>query len=116
MILDEYPKEITLKDGSKLVLRPMVAEDEAALLAFFQGLSEGERLYLRDDVTDPEVVRGWAENVDYNRVLPVLPCARITNPFLGRRRLFVNAPKQTWQKNDVCSFIANSGRFSGLDL
>ena len=50
MILDEYPKEITLKDKSTLTVRPMVAEDEGALLAFFQGLSESERLYLRDNV------------------------------------------------------------------
>ncbi len=72
MILDEYPKEVTLKDGSTLTVRPMVAEDEAGLLAFFQGLSEAERLYLRDDVSDPAVIKGWAESVDYNRVLPIL--------------------------------------------
>jgi len=72
MMLDEYPKEISLKDGSGVVLRPMVKEDESALLAFFQGLSEGDRLYLRDDVTDPEVVSDWAKRLDYNRVLPIL--------------------------------------------
>jgi RimJ/RimL family protein N-acetyltransferase len=72
MILDEYPKEITLKDGSTLTLRPMVASDEGALLAFFQGLSEAERLYLRDNVSDPAVIKGWAKSVDYNRVLPIL--------------------------------------------
>ena len=72
MILDEYPKEVTLKDGSTLTVRPMVAKDEAGLLAFFQGLSEAERMYLRDDVSDPAVIKGWAESVDYNRVLPIL--------------------------------------------
>jgi RimJ/RimL family protein N-acetyltransferase len=72
MILDEYPKELTLKDGSNLTARPMVPEDEGALLAFFQSLSEAERLYLRDDVSDPAVIKGWAESVDYNRVLPIL--------------------------------------------
>jgi RimJ/RimL family protein N-acetyltransferase len=50
----------------------MVAKDEAGLLAFFQGLSEAERMYLRDDVSDPAVIKGWAESVDYNRVLPIL--------------------------------------------
>ena len=86
MILDEYPKEVALKDGSTVTLRPMVARDEAALLEFFQSLSEGERLYLRDNVTDPEVVRGWAESVDYNRVLPVRTGYR--------GRIFILHPRQ----------------------
>jgi RimJ/RimL family protein N-acetyltransferase len=72
MILDDYPKNLTLKDGTQLLLRPMEKGDEAALLAFFQGLPESDRFYLRDDVTDPAVVKGWADNIDYDRVLPVL--------------------------------------------
>ena len=68
MILDEYPKQLTLKDGSELTVRPMVAADEGALLAFFQGLSEAERLYLRDDVSDPAVIKNWAATVDYRHV------------------------------------------------
>ncbi|UCG39643.1 MAG: hypothetical protein JSV00_05335, partial [bacterium] len=72
MILDEYPKTVNLRDGSRITLRPMIKEDEKILLEFFQGLSEGDRLYLRDDVADPAVVRGWVENIDYQRVLPIL--------------------------------------------
>jgi RimJ/RimL family protein N-acetyltransferase len=72
MILDDYPKEITLRDNSTVILRPLVKEDEQALIAFFQGLKEEDRLYLRDDVTDPAVIRGWMENIDYERVLPIL--------------------------------------------
>ncbi len=30
-----------------------------ALLRFFAGLPEGDRTFIREDVTDPEVVRGW---------------------------------------------------------
>jgi ribosomal protein S18 acetylase RimI-like enzyme len=31
-----------------------------ALLRFFTDLPEGDRTFIREDVTDPEVVRGWA--------------------------------------------------------
>ncbi|TNF50733.1 N-acetyltransferase, partial [bacterium] len=72
MMLDEYPKEITLRDNSKVTLRPLVKEDEAALIEFFQGLIEEDRLYLREDVADPEIIRGWMENIDYEKVLPIL--------------------------------------------
>ncbi len=72
MILDEYPKEITLKDGSTVTLRPMAEDDEAGLLEFFTGLSKADRLYLRHDVSNPEVIKSWAQNIDYDRVLPIL--------------------------------------------
>jgi RimJ/RimL family protein N-acetyltransferase len=75
MILDEYPKEITLKDGSSVTLRPMVEDDEAGLLEFFTGLSKADRLYLRHDVSNPEVIKSWAQNIDYERVLPILAVA-----------------------------------------
>ena len=72
MILEEYPKTVSLKDGSSVIFRPMVREDEGSLLEFFSSLSTADRLYLRDDVTNPEIVRSWAENVDYEKTLPIL--------------------------------------------
>lgn len=72
MILDEYPKEVTLRDGSKVTLRPAVREDEEALYQFFVGMSNEDRLYLRDNVQDREIIRGWMENLDYEKVLPIV--------------------------------------------
>lgn len=72
MPLDEYPKKINLRDGSKVIMRPVLREDEEALYQFFKGLSKEDRLYLRDDVTSREVIHGWMENIDYERVLPIL--------------------------------------------
>ena len=72
MNLDEYPKETALKDGSSLTLRPMVREDEEGLMEFFAGIPEEERLYLRNDVINPELIRYWVENINYDRVLPIL--------------------------------------------
>ena len=72
MPLDVYPKTVKLRDGSEVIMRPAVKEDEEALYRFFRGLSDEDRLYLRDDVANREVIRGWMENLDYEKVLPIL--------------------------------------------
>lgn len=71
-MLRDYPKEVTLKSGEKVTLRPMVKEDEQKLLAFFSRLPEEDRLFLRDNVTDPRVIKSWVDNLDYEHVLPIL--------------------------------------------
>ncbi|MEM4408218.1 MAG: GNAT family N-acetyltransferase [Candidatus Caldarchaeum sp.] len=73
IVLEErYPREVTLEDGTKVTIRPMVREDEERLLEFFSTIPESERIFLQHDVTDPEVIRGWCENLNYYRVLPLL--------------------------------------------
>ena len=67
-----YPKELILTDRSRVTVRPMVREDEDALLEFFRKVPEGDRFYLRDDVASSEVIRDWAQDLDYDRVLPLL--------------------------------------------
>jgi RimJ/RimL family protein N-acetyltransferase len=70
-----YEKEGKLKDGSRVFLRPMVAEDRDRLVSFFRSLPEKQRIFLRHDVTDSELIRSWTENIDYTRVFPLLALA-----------------------------------------
>ena len=67
-----YPKEIELKDGRKVTIRPMTKEDGSDLLTFFRSLREVDRMNMRDDVTNPEVVQKWVDNLDYDYVFPLL--------------------------------------------
>ncbi len=71
-MLRDYPKEVTLKSGEKVILRPMVKEDEQKLLEFFLSLPEKDRLFLKDDVTDPKVIKSWARNLNYEHVIPIV--------------------------------------------
>ena len=71
-ILSDYPKRATLHDGHVVTLRPMVREDEQKLLEFFRRLPPEDRLFLKDDVTRPDVIHAWVEHLDYNRVIPIL--------------------------------------------
>ena len=75
-MLDAYPKVIVLKNGAKILLRPLQAEDTERLLAFFKTIPDEELWFLKDDVSDPAVIRHWIENLDYNRVLPLVAIRR----------------------------------------
>jgi GNAT superfamily N-acetyltransferase len=70
--LQQFPKEITLKDGSKCKLRPLRKDDEKNFHEFFQAVPEGERMFIKHRVTEPEVIRDWCENIDLGRNLPLL--------------------------------------------
>ena len=73
--LTAYPKEITLRDGTPVVLRPMEPSDAEALLAFFLEVEPEDRYYLKEDVTSPVVINRWAAELDYDRALPILALA-----------------------------------------
>jgi RimJ/RimL family protein N-acetyltransferase len=62
----------TMRDGARVLLRPLVSEDRQALLDFFKPVTAEERRYMRDDVSDPAVVAGWTENINYDKVFPLI--------------------------------------------
>jgi L-amino acid N-acyltransferase YncA len=71
-MLENYPKEIVTKDGDPVLLRPLVREDEEQLAAFFARIPEEERWFLRDAVDDPKIMHAWIENLDFERILPMI--------------------------------------------
>jgi len=87
-----YPKTVTLQGGQKIDLRPMVPDDAQELLEFFQRLSPEDCTFLRDDVTNPRVIQEWADNVNYERVIPIL--ATVGSRVIGDATLHRN--KWSW--------------------
>src|SRR5207247_10715631 len=71
-ILEEYPKEISLKDGFKAALRPLEPSDEKAFHDFFLAVPEQERMFIKHRVTEPDTIRDWCQNIDLGRNLPLL--------------------------------------------
>lgn len=70
--MKSYPKTLTLEDGLSLHVRPLERGDADNLLAFFRTIPESERYWLREDVSDPAVIRRWVADLDYDRVLPLV--------------------------------------------
>lgn len=65
---EHYPKNLSLREGSQVVLRPLESTDEEALKAFFVELPRESIQFLKDDVHDPAVVARFCRNIDPNRV------------------------------------------------
>jgi L-amino acid N-acyltransferase YncA len=67
-----YPTVHLAEDGQQITIRPMLPADEKGLLDFFRRIPQEDRFYLKEDVTSPQVIQRWAENLDYSRALPLL--------------------------------------------
>lgn len=81
IILKDYPKKERLKNGNEVLLRPMHKEDYQALHNFFSSLPLEDRLFLKEDVGNPEVINTWIKNLDYSRIIPIL--AEINGIIIG---------------------------------
>lgn len=107
-----YRNEAHLRDGTKILMRPMVAEDMEALFAFFKGLPREETQYLRDDVASHLLIEKWAKNLDYDKTLPILAVRDdriIADATLNRRRA-----GWKWHLGTVRLFVHKDYRRIGL--
>jgi L-amino acid N-acyltransferase YncA len=59
---EQYPKVVTLADGAEIEFRLMTAKQRDDILHFAQNLPMEDLLFLRVDLTQPEVVDDWVEN------------------------------------------------------
>ncbi len=83
-----YRQVVTMRDGARVLLRPLVPSDRQALLDFFLPVSMDDRKFMRHNVNDPKVVSAWAENVDYERVFPLI--ALVGDRIVGEASLHFN--------------------------
>ena len=75
VVLQRYPFDVKLEDGSEFTFRPLAKDDKIMLARFFQTISEEDRFYLKENVTAPEVIQGWIDNMDYDRAVPIIAIA-----------------------------------------
>ena len=67
----KWEKEILLKNGKKVVLRPELPTDTEMLWEMFSTLSTASL----DNLVEPftrERIEGWTNNIDYDKNLPIL--------------------------------------------
>jgi RimJ/RimL family protein N-acetyltransferase len=84
-----YRHLITLPDGMRVLLRPLVPKDRDALLALFSSLPPEEVQFFRSNVANPELVVSWAEQVDYSRIFPLV--AVVGDRIVGNSTLHLGA-------------------------
>jgi len=69
---EAYPKDIMLRDGDKVTVRPLDSSDKIRLLEFFERIPEEERYYLKENVASAKVIQGWTTNMDLSKVIPIV--------------------------------------------
>lgn len=69
---ETFRRLVTLTDGVRILLRPLVPDDRDKLIKLYAAAQPEDLRSLRDDVTDPAVVGKWVDVLDYSRVLPLL--------------------------------------------
>lgn len=106
-----FRQVITLRDGARVLLRPLLKEDLQALLDLYLPVSFDERRFMRHDINDPEVITGWVENLDYDKVFPIV--AVVGDRIVGNSTLHFNIGPDR-HRCEVRIFLAKDFRRRGL--
>lgn len=106
-----YRHLITLPDGLRVLLRPLVAKDRDALVALFGSLAAEDIQYFRSNVADPETVARWAEQPDYANVFPLV--AVVGEQIVGNSTLHMGKG-YTRHVAEIRIFLAKEYRRHGL--
>ncbi|MEI8181671.1 MAG: GNAT family N-acetyltransferase [Desulfomonile sp.] len=86
-MLTRYPKEIVSADGIRIILRPVMREDEKSLSEFFSRIPEEERWFRRHNLAEPAVLREWIEDLDQGRIIVIVAVNTIDNEIIANVRL-----------------------------
>src|SRR4030042_750212 len=69
---ESYPREIRTTDDRPVTLRLMERSDRDGMVTFARALPPDDLLFLRKDITDPEVVSEWVRDLERGRTVTVL--------------------------------------------
>ena len=67
-----YPKDVVLKDGRQIVLRPLVHEDSEALCRFYGSMDQRLLWYMKEEPFRPEVIGKWLNYQDSGEAFSVV--------------------------------------------
>jgi acetyltransferase len=106
-----YRQVVTLKDGSRVLIRPLIKDDRQALIDLFLKVTPEDQRYFRSPINDPEVVGSWVDALDYDKVLPLV--AIYEDHLVGDASLhFQNGPKR--HIGELRIYLDRDYRFRGL--
>jgi RimJ/RimL family protein N-acetyltransferase len=106
-----FRQVITLRDGARILLRPLVPEDKKALMDLFLPTPVEETRFMRHNINDPDVISDWAVNVNYDNVFPIV--AIVGDRIVGNATLHFNyGPSR--HRAELRIFLAKDFRRRGL--
>lgn len=106
------PRQVKLSDGSEITLRLLGRLDRDAFLAFTTSLPDHDLLFLRTDITNPDVIEGWLDNVDLERIITIV--AEREGKILGYGSLHMSNAPWSQHVGELRVLIDGSMRGKGL--
>ena len=70
--LEKFPMDLTLRDGTDCVVRPINRRDDLRLQKFFLAVPEEERLFVKEPITERVLFQKWCRHPDFEQNLPLL--------------------------------------------
>ena len=111
--IETHREVVTLKDGVRVLLRPMVRDDRQRLIEFFNAVGDDDLRFMRHNVRDQNLINSWCDNLDYEKVLPLL--AFVKDRIVGSASLiFYEGPKRHVAEYRL--FLAKDFRKRGLGM
>ena len=91
----DYPRTLTLDNNTAVSLRLMTTADADRIVAFARNLPADDLLFLRMDITNPDVVAQWVQNLVAGRTVTVI--AEANDAMAGYASL--HHTEVTWQRH-----------------
>jgi L-amino acid N-acyltransferase YncA len=107
-----YPKQIGLPDGQQLILRLMRPTDRDQVLRFACSLPPDDLLFLRTDITEPEIVDAWIAALHAGTTITVL--ADAGEELAGYASLHLEQARWTRRVGEIRVQVASAFRGLGL--
>jgi acetyltransferase len=108
--LETFRNIMTLKDGARVLFRPLTAQDYEGLANLFLPLAAEDRQVMRQSV-DETVIHGWLDHLDYDKVLPIV--AEIHHEIVGEATLHYGTGPYR-HTADLRLFLAKAWRQRGI--
>jgi len=102
---------ITLRDGTRVLLRVLNAHDRDRLQAMFATVSDDDAEAMRDNVKDPAAIHKWIDELNYYRVIPLV--AVVNDEIVGDATLHLGQGPNR-HKAEVRIFLSKPYRQRGL--
>ena len=107
-----YPTNDLLRDSTAVVFRPVTASDREALIGFAQALEEEDLLFLREDITSPDVVDEWLADVARGETFTVV--AEVGDRIVGYGSLHTEPARWTRHVGEIRINVHPDYRGTGL--
>ncbi len=107
-----FPKALKLPNGRNVTVRLIGYEDKVGILAFARSLPHDDLLFLRTDITEPEVVEEWLSNVKKGNTATVV--AEFDGKIVGYSSVHTDQARWTRRVGEIRVQVAPAFRGSGL--